>query len=514
MRSKLLKSFLTVAIFWWLATAFYWTVSDPMLNLKGLRGIAAMLSWLGVHLEVPSEANVLDALHIQTQVFKMWTLPLLVAAVVTTLAGVGIVWTRAIRVHKERVERVGSSGAYRGVSVTLGSLPEPQAPHGASITLRATDESLKVLTDPERALLSDVLGILAAHKEEAFAGQNAQPGTLLSNTLVNVRKALTSRNNPGLAAIVAAASELGKITAWKRDKEGAWVRTRSENRESARTLSALPSWYALDYTERVAVVFAVKYKGVAGQMPELSKDPTVYRLARSLLDNEVAVTAKAGEETPQRVFEQRDPDTELLTCFERELAVLPFQSAGMPKNIPAVGWRKNGRAYLLENRLADTLLPKLPAEVRAAFMPGARDKTARITPMTAAFLRIFAAKGWLVTEHGPDKLNPAEALWVITAGKLEFSRVIVLEMPSELNDRMPAKDSFYEITVRRPLFQSPVAAAPPQQQISKEDLMGGMLRPKSAPAAKPAETSTAPSAAVAASPITPTSNSGKPEKPS
>lgn len=66
-----------------------------------------------------------------------------------------------------------------------------------------------------------------------------------------------------------------------------------------------------------------------------------------------------------------------------------------------------------------------------------------------------------------------EALWVIQAGKLEFSRVIILDLPDEILTRLPPKDSYYEVVVKRPLFQAPLDGA-----ISKNDLMGGMLRPK------------------------------------
>lgn len=180
--------------------------------------------------------------------------------------------------------------------------------------------------------------------------------------------------------------------------------------------------------------------------------------------------------------------------------MLPFQSPGLPKQIPAAGWKKNGRAYLLENRLTEHLQEKLSAEARAVLAPGGRDKSARISQMTAALLRVFHNKGWLVTEIGKDKAAPTEALWVIMAGKLEFTRVIILELPPDLVERLPAKDSYYEVTVKRPQFQAVM-----QSNVSKDDLMelGGLLRPKSTPAAKPQE----PAPAVA---VKPSASEGKP----
>lgn len=483
MRTKLLKSFLVVFLFWWVLSAISWSFADPSTNLLALQRVARLVSFVGVHLEeVPRSISILDALKVQLRILHVWVIPVTLVTLVMAAIGAVVVWFKAVGAHQERSQRIAKSEEYRGVSCSLGPLPAPGVPQAATISLRGAGDRLAALTEAERALLSDVLSIVAGN-QEAFAGENQPAGSILKQAIAGVTAALNRTHRPGLAAIAAAATELGKITSWKKDEEGAWVRFRHEARESARILAALPTWFALPSTDRLALLFAVKYRSQPDQIPELARDPQIYRLARTLIEAEgplVATPAAAVQELSQKAFEAKDPEAELLEVFERELSMLPFQSPGLPKNIPAAGWKRNGLEYLLENRLVESLLPKLSVATRTALAPGGRDKAARISVMTATLLKVFHERGWLVTEHGKDKVSPQEAMWVITAGKLEFSRAIILNLPAELKERLPARDSLYEVTVKRPLFQSVIQSA-----VSKDDLMGGLLRPKAASAKAP-----------------------------
>jgi len=252
MRIKLLKSFLVVFLFWWLLTACLWSVADPVTNLLGLQRIAHLASFAGLHLAVPRSISVLDALDVQLRVLHAWTLPVTLATLVFTIIGLVVVWVWTLKHHRDRSNRIAKSDEYRGVSTSLGPLPALGTPQSVTIELRSSTEALSVISSEERTLLADVLGIIAAN-QEVFAGENRPAGSLLQRTLSAAHEALARRHHPGLAAIAAAASELGKITAWTKDEEGAWVRTKSEQREAARILSALPSWFALPSTDRLAV---------------------------------------------------------------------------------------------------------------------------------------------------------------------------------------------------------------------------------------------------------------------
>lgn len=478
MRSRLLQSLLFVLGFWWLGTALYWSVSDPDMNLATLHRVDELIPW--VQFQLPADITVLQALDIQKQVLKFWTGPVIVLTLIFAGVGAGIVWLWALLKHKERADRVKSSEGYRGIALSLGPLPIPQTPPLQPVALRATDKALQALTPEQLALLTEVLGLLAANRE-CFAGENQPPGTLLQRTLKQTYAALRDPRHPGPAALVAAASELGKITAWKKDKDDAWVRVKNdEQREAARLLAALPSWWQLPEVERWAILYAVKYRGRIELIPD-TKNPAIYRMTRELIDRQPApavvspasaATSSRTEDVGAKAYEQRDPEVELFEVFERELAMMPFQTMGLPKNIPAVGWKKGNRAFFLENRVTEHLIGKLRPDLKAAFAPSG--EKVRIQKLTATLLKIFKEKGWLVCEHNSMSVPAHEALWVIQAGKLEFSRVIILDLPEEIVSRLPPKDSYYEVLVKRPLFQTPLT-----NTISKDDLMGGLLRPKS-----------------------------------
>lgn len=481
MRSRLLQSFLFVLGFWWLVTGLYWSLSDPDVNLATLQRITELFPWMQI--QVPEHVNVLDGWFLQKQVLQYWSGPVILITLAIAAAGGGLVWGWALSKSKERAARVKSRESFRGVSLSLGPLPNPQTPPVQPIALRATDMALQVLTPEELAVLTDVLGLLAANRD-CFAGDNQPAGSLLQRTLKATYAALREPQYPGPAALVAAASELGKVTAWKKDEDGAWLRVRNEEREAARLLAALPSWWELPAVERMAVLFAVKYRDHIELLPD-AKDPAVYRLARTLLEQRAAAApapAPAAEEEKTKAYEQRDPEEELFEVFERELAMMPFQTMGLPKNVPAVAWKKGNRAFFLENRLTEHLQSKFRPELKARYETSGKP---RIQKLTASLLKIFAEKGWLVCEHNNTSVPPNEALWVIQAGKLEFSRVLILDLPEEIVGRLPPKDSYYEVQIKRPLFHAPLASA-----VSKDDLMGGMLRPKSStPAAEGTETS-------------------------
>jgi len=470
MRSRLLQSFLFVLGFWWFAAALYWSSADPRVNLRSLERVLALFPWLSV--ELPTHVTVLNAWAVQKTVLGSWSLPLLLLTGVLTLAGVGIAWAFAWRQHRQRDARVRTSEGYRGISLSRGVLPVPQVPSMQPLTLRARDTRLSSLTETQLALLTDVLGLLAA-QPNAFAGQDREPGSLFSHTLRSTYAALADPHQPGLAAIVAAASELGKLTAWVKGEDGLAIRIRSESREAARLLAALPSWWALPELERQAVLLAVKYYGHADQLPEIGKDRTLHRLARGLVDRHAERVPPPQRASSTRVYEKREPQVVLLEVFERELAMIPFQTPGLPKNTLAAGWKVGGRVYMLDYRLNECLLPKLPAELKETLPPSS--EKARLEPLAAALAKLFHDMGWLVLEVDDQRVSPEAPLWVIQAGKNTFRRVMIVDLPPPFLARLPSKDSHYDITVLQPLF--PIALG---VSISKDDLMGGVLRPKAA----------------------------------
>jgi len=482
MRPKLLKSFIVVLMFWMLATTMYWSLATPDINLKALKTLKELLPFLPF--TVPQgDASILGSLAVQLKVIGYWTAPVLVLALVSGGIGYGLVWRMAHRTSQERTDRETGNGNFRGVTLTLGVLPTPKQLPRDDIDLGADDnEMLGRITEKERRLLCDILGTISA-------APNAYPGEgitvpLLDHTLNLTAKALTARRNPGLSAIVAAAHELGKLTAYRKGENGEWSATKPHDREASRILGTLDSWAALPQLDRDSVLMAVKFHSNARSIPDLNGDPNVYRFARELLTVADDVQAEAVIEEKQRTLEKTELPDVIFESFVRALPSLSFQSSGLPKGVQAVAWKVGGRVYMLEIKLRETVLAKMPADVRGALLPNPKERQ-RVQPFTQELLKALEARGWLVRKIDDTKIEAKDALWNIKAGKLDFKGVIVIDVPKDFLGQLPSEDSMYEVAVTGPLFTSSSnhghngsgSSAGAPMGLSKNDLMGSVLKP-------------------------------------
>lgn len=479
MRPKLLQSFITVVLFWMAATTLWWSVQDPSVNLAALVKLKQLAPFLPI--SVPQDATILGSLTVQRSVLAYWTVPVLVGVALSGFLGYGLMWLRARGKAQERQERETGHGEYRGATLTVGTLPEPLTWPRDEITLDAEgDDALGRLTGKELKCLSEILGTLSAHPD-AYAGDGVTE-SLLDHTVMLATKALEAPRNPGLMTLVTAAHELGKITAYTKDKAGAWVLSKDQDAEASRILRTLDAWFALPETDRNAVMLAVKYRSKPRNLPEVDSDAATARLAKDLLFKAEDTRVEAVQEVKEVVLEaaRLDPhkplSEQVFEAFLASLPSLPFQNRGLPKGVAAVAWKVGGRAYLLEIKLRDTVMAKLPADIRGALAPNPKERT-RLQPFTAELMAALHAKGWLVTKIGDTSLTPKEAVWNVKAGKLDFRGVLVVDVPEEYQAALPADDSMYEVQVTGPLFTS--AAVTPG--ISREDLLGSVLRPAATP---------------------------------
>jgi hypothetical protein len=483
MRPKLLKSFIVVLLFWFVASTLWWSLAKPETNLAALHALKRLLPFVPV--VVPAEAGILGAWKVQLAVLAYWSLPILVLTVVSGGIGLAAVWFGAYQKRQERDDREAGHGTYRKVTLTKGELPLPLMLPRDEIELGSNDnEALARMTERELAVLREILGIFSAHPN-AYAGEGVT-GSLLEHALNLSSKALTHRRHPGLAAIVAAAHELGKIVAYEKQGDG-WQLSKPHDREAARVLSTLDSWWALPELDRTAVMLAVCFNSKPRFIPDMNGDPASYKLARDILSAAEGATSEALAEEKQRTLERSEslekkelPEV-IFETFVKALPQLPFQSRGLPKGVQAVAWKVGSRVYMLEIKLRETVLAKMPADVRGALTPNPKDR-ARVQPFTLELLKALEAKGWLVRKIDATQLEMKEALWNIQAGKLGFKGVIIIDVPEEFIPMLPAGDSMYEVAVTGTLFtpaatQSTAAGT----AVSKDDLLGMVLRPAAAP---------------------------------
>lgn len=479
MRPKLLKSFLLVVLFWTVATTMYWSVQQPEVNLKALQAVQHFFPFL--HIAAPAKATITGSMFVQLKVLGYWSLPILALSVLSAIVGYGAVWFRAHKEHVQRIEREEGAGEYRGITVTKGQLPLPEILPKDEIEIGADDQSaFGRISEEERRLLADILGT-------ASAAPQANPGgnypSLLDHMLESASKAIEHKRYPGLSAIAAAAHLLGYITAYKRKDDGSWAEAKPHDREAARVLASLESWNALSEPERSAVQLAVKYHGNPKTMPEIGGDPATYRMARDLLTAVDEVKTAQVVEERQRVVENPETPDTVFNTFLQALPTLSFQSRGLPKGVAAVAWKVGSRVYMLEIKLREILQSKLSAEVRTALSAAPKERL-RVQPFTAELLKALESQGWLVRNINSSTLPVKEALWNVKAGKLDFKGVIVVDVPAEYLSQLPSEDSMYEISVTGPLFQSAVQGA--SMELSKEDLLGSVLRASAPKAQTPA----------------------------
>lgn len=454
MRPKLLKSFVLVTVFWFMVTAVYWSFADPQVNLRSLMALKRLLPFLPV--EVPKEAHILQSLSVQLVVLKYWTLPVLGLTAMSFLAGFSLVWLRAKQVNDRRQTALKTGEKYRGVSVTIGALPIPKQLPRDEVSLEdEADGPLSKASAAERRALEEIIGTLSAHPDAYH-----EPGTsgALQCALAAAYKALSShKTQPGLAACSAAASELGKITAYKK-VDGEWSLVKNEAREAAKILTSLPAWAALPPASREALMLSVKYRHSPRSMPIPEGDQDIFRLAQDLLysakDTQAEVVTQEKQKSLEKTLEQQDLAEVVFAAFKRALPLLAFQNRGLPKGVRAVAWKVGRRVYMLEIALRESVMAQMPPEIAKALMPAASGAKPRIQPFTTELLKALDGSGWLISKIDDKNVAPSEALWTVQAGKLEFRGVIIIDVPDEFLPNLPAQDSMYELTVTGVLFTS------------------------------------------------------------
>jgi len=173
---------------------------------------------------------------------------------------------------------------------------------------------------------------------------------------------------------------------------------------------------------------------------------TLSGLAPGLVATEVVDNEKSALPPEQQLA---------LDVFIRNLNQIGFQD-GLPNGLKAIGWKVGNRIYVLEIKLRETLLAKLPSEVQDALALTAAAKRGFHHPFTINLMKAFDSKGWLVKESKGTEVVTREALWDIRAGKLPYRGVLILDIPVEYENLLPIKDSIYEIDVTGPLFTQDV----------------------------------------------------------
>lgn len=466
MKNSLLRSFLMVLVFWWVVLALGWSLANPDSTLVVAQRLQALIPF--INLGFPSEATIFNAWKFQFKILWWWTLPVLAVAFLSALLGSLIVGWKGWNMYKDRQFRERSGEKWRGVEITLGEMPCPGRLPMDEIELALDHESpLDKLTPAQKAFIDEVLGTLSAHPN-AYCGEGLGV-SILDHTLKVLEKALENKNCKPLSLMIAAAQDIGKITAYVKDHTGEWERVKHVGSEGAKRLAHLPSWWELDPQERLVVAMAVKFAENPKDIPDFDGEDSIKRKVIKYLDSPKEAQEKAVQEEKAKVLESKDLPELVVDAFLSVLPSLAFQSPGLPKGVKAVGWKKGKRLFLLEIPVREKTMAKIDKDVAAALGGAYREKS-KLAPFTAELLKGFDKRGWLFREHGMGKLGVQESMWKIQSGTHEFKGVIIIDIPDDILEVLPNQDTRYDIKIAGPHFEQLNVA------ISQEDL-SSLLKP-------------------------------------
>lgn len=468
MKTKLLQSFFFILGFWWTVLFVLFSL-EPSLTVDALTRIG----------HAPDvSVSALNHLQYWVALLESWTIPMVGWLLVSMFAGFAVTSWSVVNVFLGRKHRERRDGEYRGIKLTLGEFPQPVMLKSVPMKgLSASGEFGKKMKDmpPEHlALLKEIFEVIAAYPE-AFPG-DGHGVTLLEHTVNVVEKILSQPDSLPLAAVAAAAHDVGKITAFKLD-DGEWKRVKPHDKESGKWLALLPSWWKLPEDERNALVLAVKYDHSRGALPARPDEGRSAALAMQIIQQVSKADCQATKEEKQKVLDAREVDTLILQAFVDELPRLTWQDMGLPPGVKAVGWKTGRRLYFLESQLRERCLAVLDPDLTAALGGFYREK-GKIAPFSVALMKVLDDQGWLVKQIGKIKVPDEMPLWKIKAGSKEFSAIIAIDVPEDMVDRLPPKDTSYVLEVVGPHVVQPGSVSTADISLDGVLSSGKKTRPK------------------------------------
>ena len=504
MKPRLLKSFIVVVLFWFIATSLWWSFLPPDEIHESLLKLQHLISmFTGYQFEIPPDVTLGDRLWKQLLseilIIKYWSIPILLVTGIAFLIGVGVVALLTknkinTRAHREQ----GRKQSFRGVTVTVGDLPMPVNPPKQELSLEGDDRFSK-LNHLEKVLIEDLMGVIAAE-------QNAFPGEGITTPLVDhclnlLDESLNHPKYPGLTSVVVLGRELGKLSAYTKAENGTWKLTKKYERECGKLLTSLESWNSLPFVDKSAVLMAVLFYETPNQIPIVDGNAQIYSLARELIKVSESAQTPVVQEEKRKTLEKSDLPDVIFEAFLKSLPSLSFQSRGLPKGVAAVAWKFGNRLYIIEIKLRETIMSKLPPEIKGALTSKTKEGNGKVDQFTVELLKALRMNNWLITAVDNMKVADKSALWKIKAGKLDFNGVIIVEVPEQYMSQLPSDDSMYEVIVTAPLFTSSATIVNDEKSnnsagagaggFSKNDL-GGVLKPSTKVASNSAPETPAP----------------------
>ena len=357
-----------------------------------------------------------------------------------------------VGLYRRKVREV-SRGEYRGMSLTITTIPEPAAVCSKPVTAELAGE----VPEHHLPLIEQLLGYLQAHPD-AFCG-DGHSTTLLDHHLGVIDQAFDYEGADPLLPLAAAAHDIGKTVSHAK-QNGQWVMKEYHDKAGGRLLPKFSAWWDLPEVERSVLLLAVKYEHSPNLMPKtfpgLESDDV--RRAAKLLQQLREIDGLATKGEKSKVLENIDVEELAIETFLRVIPQVPYQVKGLAKGIKAAGFRVGDRLYLSEHHVREAALAKVDDDVAAA-LGGDYRARGEAGQFTQVLLKALEKRGWLVTELEGKPSEDAEvtswslpadrALWRVQSGIIEFRGMMAVELPEEHRGLYP-KPTAYEVTVLGP----------------------------------------------------------------
>ncbi|QGQ72633.1 HD domain-containing protein (plasmid) [Halomonas sp. PA16-9] len=260
-----------------------------------------------------------------------------------------------------RKVREVSRGEYRGMSLTITTIPEPDGVCSKPVTAELAGEVPK----HHLPLIEQLLGYLQAHPD-AFCG-DGHSTTLLDHHLGVIDQAFEYEGADPLLPLAAAAHDIGKTVSHAK-QNGQWVMKEYHDKAGGRLLPKFSAWWDLPEVERSVLLLAVKYEHSPNLMPKtfpgLESDDV--RRAGKLLQQLREIDGLATKGEKSKVLENIDVEELAIETFLRVIPQVPYQVKGLAKGIKAAGFRVGDRLYLSEHHVREAALAKVDDDVAAA----------------------------------------------------------------------------------------------------------------------------------------------------
>lgn len=309
MKIQLLRSFIIVLSFWWFLLLILWISGDSNNALNSLNSLLSLIPFMDSHQNQSTE--FINMVEVRFKVLSIWSAPILILAFISFGVGYGLKWFKAVNQEKERKARIKGNGQYRGIGITLGILPAPRQVNLESIELESEESPFpEDVSKEEIRVIEDIIGTMVAHP----GCYSPEPSKSLPDVALGLlEKGLQDERMPGLLAIVLTANELGNLTAYKKKDNGSFEKTKPVEKESARILVKMHSWWELGREDRNAVYLAVKYRNSIKDIPELFGIPEIAQKATYLAKAAKSLTKQKEAGSTQQAVTEKTTEKELLS---------------------------------------------------------------------------------------------------------------------------------------------------------------------------------------------------------